>query len=107
METYLRFGEIPENEKSSFYFNDDVVGEENGVSVYRAIEDADGTLSVCIPIPITKTTLYTFQSIIQYENRKCYLVTGDVVGRGSDNEPLLKNVRIIREIDKYRQRNEQ
>jgi len=29
---------------------------------------------------------------------KIYVVTGDEIGKGSDNEPLLKNVKIIEKL---------
>lgn len=29
---------------------------------------------------------------------KAYIVTGDVVGRGADGEPLLKNIKIVKEV---------
>lgn len=99
---YIRFGDIPENEKSCVWNNDDKIGEEEGVSVYPAIIDADGTISIGLSLPITETTLYTFQGFLQYQDRECWLVAGDLVGRGTDNEPLIKNVRKIQKIHKFR-----
>ena len=36
---YIRFGEIPKDEKSKVYRSDSIVREEAGVSVWRAIEN--------------------------------------------------------------------
>lgn len=104
MNYYVRFGDIPEDEESTVWFNDEMVRKEKGVSVYHAIVDECGNVSVALTFPVTKTTLYTFQYLIEYDKRPCYLVTGDCVGRGEDNEPLLKNVKIIREIE-FRKKN--
>ena len=58
---------------------------------------------VCgLTLPTTKTTLYTQQHLLEYDNRHCYLVTGDCVGHGTDGEPLIVNVKIVKEIKEYR-----
>ena len=91
---YIRFGEIPEDERSGIYSHNESTGEkEIGVSVY---DQLDG--SPCIPFPITGTTLNTLECFILYTKQKIYLVEGDEVGRGTDNEPLIRNIRIIKEI---------
>ena len=95
---YLRFGEIPEGEQSDIHFRGEPVAKEEGVSVYHAKVDDDGTVNVCLPLPMTEDKLDTFISLVKYEDRKCYLVEGDFVGRGSDNEPLIKNVKILKEV---------
>lgn len=97
---YIRLGNIPSNEKSKIYRNEEEIGIEEGVSVYPAFE-TNGDIVIGLSLPITQTTLHTQQHLLEYENRPCYLVTGDYVGKGSDGEPLIKNVRIIKEI-KYR-----
>lgn len=98
---YLRFGDIPDNECSKIWRGEECVGEEKGVSVYDVKTDDLGNVSVCLPLPINASTLDTFRHFIEYENRPCYLVDGDYVGKGTDNEPLIQNVNIIKEI-KYR-----
>lgn len=95
---YLRLGEIPEDEQSYIHFRGEPVGKENGVSVYHAKVEDDGTVNICLPLPINEQILDTFIDLIKYENRKCYLVNGDLVGKGSDNEPLIKNVEIVKEV---------
>ena len=100
MRYYLRFGEIPENEESGIWQHGDFVGKEIGVSVYDAVIKRNNIL-IALPLPMTESTLDTFQGFVEYDNRPCYLVTGKMVGKGKDGEPLLKNVKIIKEI-KYR-----
>ena len=95
---YLRFGDIPSDEKSRVWKGGELSGEENGVSVYDVVIGEDGKISVGFPLPATKSTLDTFIGFIKYQNRPMFLVDGDFVGRGSDNEPLIKNVKIIKEI---------
>ena len=101
-ELYIRFGTIPEDENSRIYRGEDEVGVENGLSVYPAFQNKDGDIILGLTLPITKTTLYTQQHLLEYDNRPCYLVTGNKVGNGSDGEPLIHNVKIIREIEQYR-----
>ena len=101
---YLRFGNIPENEESLIYCGEQVVGKQEGVSVYPSMVDIDGSIVLGLSLPITRTTLYTQQHLLEYDNRPLYLVEGDYVGKGVDGEPLLKNVKIIKEIKNYRRK---
>ena len=102
---YIRFGEIPDNEKSKIYRGEEEIGEEDGVSVYPAFE-VNGDIVLGLTLPITKTTLYTQQHLLEYENRPCYLVKGDYVGKDADGQPLIHNVQIIKKIDNYRVKEE-
>lgn len=99
---YIRFGEIPTDEKSKIYKGENEVGIENGVSVYPAFKTNEGDIVLGLNLPITKTTLYTQQHLIEYDNRPCYLVKGDYVGKDTDGQPLINNVSIIEKIDNYR-----
>ena len=99
---YIRFGEIPTDEKSKIYQGEVEVGRENGVSVYPAFETSDGDIVLGLNLPVTKTTLYTQQHLLEYDNRPCYLLSGEYIGKGTDGEPLIKNARIIKEIKPYR-----
>jgi len=101
---YLRFGDIPEDECSRIYRGEDCVGNEIGVSVYDSTVDEFGNVSVCLPLPLNRNTLDTFRHLVEYENRPCYLVEGRVVGRGSDNEPLIQNVKIVKKVEEYREK---
>lgn len=101
---YIRFGEIPENEVSGIYRGEVKVGEEKGVSVYDAVE-IGGEYRVVLPHPLLKEVgfdLYNFISntkcMVETERRPMYLVQGDEVGKGATNEPLLKNITIIRTL---------
>ena len=98
---YIRFGYIPANEKSKIYHGEEEIGEEDGVSVYPAFE-SNGNIVIGLTLPITKTTLYTQQHLLEYDNRPCYLVSGDYVGKGADGEPLIRNVSVIKQLDNYR-----
>lgn len=96
---FYRFGEIPENEISNIYRGDVCVGQENGVSVYEAHKDLKGNFTPAIPAPLSEHTVDTLYGFLMYFNGPKYLVTGDLVGYGSDNEPLIKNVTTLRKID--------
>lgn len=98
---YIRFGDVPSNETSKIYRGEVEIGDENGVSVYPAFE-VNGNIVLGLTLPITKTTLYTQQHLLEYDNRPCYLVSGDYVGKGTDGEPLIRNITIIKRLDNYR-----
>ena len=100
---FIRFGDLPESGKSKIYFHGQEIGEEEGVSVYPAFYDLSDKLYIGISLPITKDTLGTFQSLVEYDNRPCYLVSGEQIGTGTDGEPLIKDVIIIEEIE-YRRK---
>ena len=99
---YIRFGEIPTGEKSKIYRGEIEVGIENGVSVYPAFKTNEGNIVLGLNLPITKTTLHTQQHLIEYDNRPCYLVKGDYIGKDTDGQPLINNITIIKKIDNYR-----
>lgn len=99
---YIRFGEIPTDEKSKIYRGEIEVGIENGVSVYPAFKTNEGDIVLGLNLPITKTTLHTQQHLIEYDNRPCYLVKGNYIGKDTDGQPLINNVSIIEKIDNYR-----
>ena len=97
---YIRFGNIPENEGSGIWCDAIKVGEEKGVSVYDAVM-IDGQWRVVLPSPLKKEVgfdLYNFIGGTENGNFPVYLVQGDYVGKGSTNEPLLKNVRIVEKL---------
>lgn len=103
---YIRFGEIPADEKSKIYRGDTEIGTENGVSVYPAFETDDGDTVLGLNLPITKTTLHTQQHLLEYDDRPCYLVKGNYVGKDADGQPLINNVSIIRRVDGCRVKEE-
>ena len=93
---YLRFGKIPKNERSSIYKIDEKIGEEEGVSCYRGVIYED---KVYILMPHIPSSTY-YWLIDEYNRGKTplYIIDGDEVGLGSDDEPVLRNVKIIKEI---------
>lgn len=97
---YLRFGDIPENGKSKIWRGEECIGEEEGVSVYEIKFDKDKHISICLPFPFHRDTLDTLTALTKYDNRPCYIVTGEYVGKGTDGEPLISNVQIEEEFPK-------
>lgn len=99
MAKYIRFGGIPKEETSFAWDTDgNIKGAEPGVSVYDAVLLGDGKYHIVLPLPITEQMLNTFYSLISYQKRQVYLVEGTEVGKGSDNEPCLKNIKIDENI---------
>ena len=99
---YIRIGEIPNNEISGIYNDGEITGFENGVSVYNAI-NVNGNWYPIMPLPIKFGQGKTYECLIseltKHKNpRKVYLVTGNEVGIGTDNEPILKNINVIDDI---------
>ena len=90
---YIRFGLISRNEESAIYHGREFLGLEKGVSVFEAIKEGD---KIQILVPSLKDS--ALGSLAICLDRKARIVTGDLVGTGSDGEPLLKNVTIIKEL---------
>lgn len=106
MNYYIRIGEIPEDEISKIHNGDAMIGLEKGVSVYNAVKLKD-KWHIVMPTPFKEGQGRTYECLIQEvtecrykinQPRKVYLVIGNEVGTGSDNEPLIKDVRIVQEI---------
>ena len=88
---YLRFGKLPEGGRST---NGYTGHKENGISVYNVrweggrwtiVDDGSGGA--------------TQESIIDDANRSILLVTGDDIDQGSDEEPVLSNIRVLKELN--------
>lgn len=98
---YIRIGEIPPTEKSRIHRGDTIVGEELGVSVWEAVE-LDGKFRILIPNPCNEaamTDIYdSFLKSDWYRSVPVYELEGDVVGVGSDGEPLLRNIKNVRKL---------
>lgn len=100
---FIRIGEIPEKEKSSINLGSGdgkrFIGYEIGVSCYHATK-VDDEYHIVLP-HVTKSTIGTLYGLIEYNysNDKSYLIEGDLVGYGTDGEPLVKNIKIIKEIN--------
>lgn len=100
---YIRFGFIPENERSNIYCGDVVVGQELGVSCYECMK-VDNKYRIIYP-PFndrwdkSAKVLNILIKRFMDGNTKSFLINGNVVGRGTDNEPLLRDVKIIQELN--------
>lgn len=103
MKLYIRFGEIPVNERSGIYAIDQGrIGEEAGVSCYECIKDENGHYRVVMPPNLTRSTGVSMQwAFDDWRKKRCntYIITGVMVGKGSDNEPLLRNVNVIEKLN--------
>lgn len=99
---YIRFGEIPKNENSKVHRGDAEIRNEGGVSVFKAIE-TEGKYYPILPKHPNDNAITDYFYLLLHSNTKVYLVTGDEIFiEGADREPLLMNVKVIKEItDNY------
>lgn len=114
---YLRLGEIPKNERSINWFKVSLDNQadfswelENGFgyeSAIRNIENYDEVLEDGVSVfeidendaPIFRNdNLKNTYEDKMARNCAAYIVEGDMVAYGCDGEPLIRNVRIIKEI---------
>ena len=94
---FIRFGDIPKDERSFIRYRNYECGYEQGVSVYSCTM-VDGLPQLVIPYPYAEGIFHTLWDFLEYRDRNVYLVTGTQIGTGYDNEPLLTNVKIIQDI---------
>lgn len=98
---YIRFGDIPKDGKSKIYLGSEVSGTEPGVSVWEAVK-VDNAYFPKLPEIYNKNTLSDYFYDLLESDKKVYLVTGNRIRvTGSDGEPLLEDVKIIKEITQY------
>lgn|SRR5574344_650793 len=101
---FIRIGDIVEYSSIYRFSGVEYCGKELGMSVYLC--DENDCINIDIP-KITDSTFGTlfplFSSIYYSKNKKIYKVEGDLVGYGSDGEPLLKNPKIIKEINRSKE----
>ena len=75
------------------------IGEEPGVSVYEAHKNINETYSLVLPFPTNEMAFNDFIKNIAYFTGNKYLVTGDLLDEtGTDGEPLINNVKIIKKL---------
>ena len=87
---FIRFGDPPDTGRS----RNNLTGFlEDGMSVYEAIEK-DGKINIILP-NWEAGACVTLSSCFR---ESAYLVEGDVVGHGSEGEPLLSNYHIIKKV---------
>ena len=95
---YVRFGDIPKNEKSNIYSSDEKVDEELGVSVWDSCTANDDYFPK-LPDNPSEEAITDFFKLL-YSDRPVYLVSGvELNHTGTDDEPLLKNIKIIKELN--------
>lgn len=95
---YIRYGEIPIDGKSKIYFGDELVGEELGVSVWETYK-VDNVYFPKLPAEPNESAITDYFDFLLSRNKKVYLVTGNKLKiEGHDREPLLEDVKIIREL---------
>lgn len=82
---YVRFGDIPPGENSKNYLTGKT---ERGVSVYEAIM-RDNKVNILMP-SLTYSCCVSLSGVL---DRPMHILTGKVVGIGSDGEPLLIDIR--------------
>lgn len=95
---YIRFGEIPENERSKVYQGNEVLCEEAGVSVWECVK-ANGQYYPVLPKEVNESGIADYFDFILNNDKPIYLVVGNrILINGHDNEPLLRNVKVIKKI---------
>lgn len=96
---YYRFGELPRDGKSAIWQGDKCVGYEEGVSVYEVHLNNNGEYVPVVPCPLTEKGLNDYVYHLNYFRGRKYIVSGDILKKvGSNGEPILKNVKIIKEL---------
>jgi hypothetical protein len=93
-ECYIRFGDIPEHGYSKNHLTNEW---EVGVSVYKAIE-VNGRYSIILPIDTLKPEVCV--SLSGCLGRSVFEVEGEVIGIGSDHEPIMENCKVVKMISK-------
>jgi len=98
---YIRFGEIPTDETSGIYDGDlGRVGSEPGVCCFECVK-REGNYFIVVPMLKSASLNYDLEGFVEAAElgiKKIYLVQGDLVGRASFNEPCLKNITILKEL---------
>lgn len=97
MRRYIRFGAIPLDGKSKKWKGEELVGEEEGLSVWRCIEE-DNEYSILLPYKLNQETFNDLMYQLIYDSSVIYLIEGNEIGIGNDGEPLLSRYSIIKEL---------
>lgn len=99
---YIRFGGIPKNGKSAIHdiTSGKILGYENGISCWECTED----LQIIVPNTINCSGWDDLLGFITKEIRrrngeyKVYLLTGNEIDIGTDGEPIITNIKLIKEV---------
>ena len=101
IKVYIRFGEIPQNERSKIYRGDEILGEQAGVSVWECVE-CEYKYYPILPKNFNENTLSDYFDML-FSDKKVYLITGrEMPVRGCDNEILLRDIKILKELPCYK-----
>lgn len=80
------------------YLGDEIVGKEHGVLVWDSIK-VDNIYYPKLPSDPNENTITDYFDYLLQKGKKAYLVTGNLIRiEGHDREPLLEDVKIIREL---------
>lgn len=106
----IRFGEIPENEKSINWLkislsDREYLSELAKIDINQLYEEAENLNCLEDGVSVFELSesgivLDNFQLLKDFASRyteKYYIVSGDKVGTGNDGEPLLKNITILKD----------
>ena len=114
MNYYLRFKHIPRSKMSNIYRSGIIIGKELGISVFE-LQKINNVLRVVFPVYIENGIIKNVDPTPEgYSNdfsmfwsdfvdRKipAYLVTGTEICKGSNGEPVLKDVKIIKKLSPF------
>lgn len=94
---YIRFGDIPEDRVSKIHRGDTTYYNGDGVSVWEAVE-CNGSYFPLLSDSTNKDAIADYFYML-FSDRPIYLVKGtELQTRGFDNEPLLDDIEIVREL---------
>lgn len=93
--TFVRFGELPNQD---FSYSGIDGGATRGISCFQAARNKSRYFLSIGAIGSAPNTLISLVSSYHQGERKIYELTGDLVGVGDDGEPLLKNAKILRQL---------
>lgn len=93
---YIRFGDIPKKEESGSYKSGELVDKESGVSVWDA-RKANGIYHPILPKDPNKDAISDYFKLL-LGDRPVYVLKGvELLDKGTDGEPLLKDIEIVEE----------
>ena len=99
---YIRFGLIPEDERSKEFYRGEYIKTLDGVSVYNVFMD-NGIPQIVLPNPCNEGSIDTIHGLLIDAiafGKGVFIVEGNEIGIGSDGEPLIRNVKITEDVTK-------
>lgn len=103
MRKFIRFGLWDKDKEISqiFSHNEPTGTFEKDVSVYEAVYDSQQKeiWRILVPIHVTEKFFDDLHSHLIYSTEPIFLLSGTVVGYGTDGEPLLKNITELKQLD--------